>query len=265
MKRISNHKNYPFPFLQALLLLVVMIVTEITVGNLLGRISLNQTSKYLLLYFLIVFIPIPLFYFFRKRNTPEFNFSFSTKHPVLLASIIILAPLWNIGISLPISNLIPSNEFTEQFNNLKNFDMYSITSIISITLIAPIAEEFIFRGFILDGLLRKYKVIPSIIISALIFGIIHVNPWQMAYGTVMGLLLGFIYYKTRSMIYVILWHFANNSTYLLLYFFDTEHDNIYKHSWLYFILVPIALISIITYFRIINKRFSTNTLPWKNV
>lgn len=55
---------------------------------------------------------------------------------------------------------------------------------LSVVVLAPIAEEMFFRGFLYQGLRRKLAVVPAGIVSALIFGAAHIQP-----GAVLGLLL----------------------------------------------------------------------------
>lgn len=44
---------------------------------------------------------------------------------------------------------------------------------------APVLEELIFRGMMLEGLLKKYSPVTSIIISSILFGVAHLNPWAI--------------------------------------------------------------------------------------
>ena len=88
----------------------------------------------------------------------------------------------------------------------------SVLGIVVICIAGPILEEIIFRGAALGYMLRKgvnSKV--AIIVSALIFGIIHINPAQIFMATFIGLILGVIYYKTRNIILTSVIHIINNS------------------------------------------------------
>ena len=92
-----------------------------------------------------------------------------------------------------------------------------VLGVVSIALIAPIVEEMLFRGAIEGHLLRVWKN-PSaaIFASALIFGIIHLNPAQIPYAFVLGLLLGWLYWRTRSLLPCILLHLINNGLSVIL-------------------------------------------------
>jgi membrane protease YdiL (CAAX protease family) len=88
---------------------------------------------------------------------------------------------------------------------------------------APILEELIFRGIILDGLLKKYSPIKSILISSLLFGLVHLNPWQFVTGLIVGIFSGWVYYRTRSLSFSIIIHAAANlSGFLMRYFIDFD-------------------------------------------
>lgn len=71
---------------------------------------------------------------------------------------------------------------------------------------APILEECLFRGILLKGLLRNYRPAVAITQSALLFGLFHFSPAQSISAICMGLLLGWLYYQTRSLLLGICLH-----------------------------------------------------------
>lgn len=93
----------------------------------------------------------------------------------------------------------------------------SVLGIISIAIIAPVVEELFFRGTIEKHLLQIWKK-PGygITVSALIFGLIHGNPAQIPYAFMLGLLLGWLYFRTGSLMPGIVVHFINNALSLIL-------------------------------------------------
>lgn len=83
--------------------------------------------------------------------------------------------------------------------------------IISTVILAPILEEIIFRGIIQKGLINKgWKPTRAIWVSAVIFGIIHGNPWQFVGGVLLGFVLGEVYHRTKTLLLPILLHAFNN-------------------------------------------------------
>jgi membrane protease YdiL (CAAX protease family) len=81
-----------------------------------------------------------------------------------------------------------------------------------VVVAAPIFEEILFRGIILDGFLKNYKPVPSILISALLFAVIHANIAQSIGALFIGIVFGWIYFKTQSIIPSILLHALVNAT-----------------------------------------------------
>lgn len=84
--------------------------------------------------------------------------------------------------------------------------------IVSMALLAPVVEEMMFRGAI-QGYMMKHYSNPwiGIVVTALLFGVIHMNPQQIIYAFLLGLVFGWIYYRTRSLLPVMAGHVLNNS------------------------------------------------------
>jgi membrane protease YdiL (CAAX protease family) len=76
-------------------------------------------------------------------------------------------------------------------------------------VLAPIAEEMFYRGIILRSAARVSQRY-AIFFSALIFGLMHGNPYQMILGFLIGIVLGYVTIKTGSIIPSIICHMANN-------------------------------------------------------
>jgi membrane protease YdiL (CAAX protease family) len=85
--------------------------------------------------------------------------------------------------------------------------------------IAPLVEEVIYRGVILNYLLRRHKALLALIISSLIFSVLHGNPLAAFLG---GLMFGGIYLYTGRLIYCIIAHATANFVILLLYIFPEK-------------------------------------------
>jgi membrane protease YdiL (CAAX protease family) len=80
-----------------------------------------------------------------------------------------------------------------------------------IVVAAPVLEELLFRGVILRGLLKSQRPWVAIGQSALLFGVFHFNPAQSLSAGLMGLLLGWLYYRTRSLWVCMAVHALNNA------------------------------------------------------
>ncbi|QKG58965.1 CPBP family intramembrane metalloprotease [Hymenobacter sp. BRD128] len=87
---------------------------------------------------------------------------------------------------------------------------YPVLSLFFGCLLAPVLEEILFRGLLLRGLLRNYSPVVAIGQSALLFGVFHLNPAQSLFALLMGLMLGWLYYRTQSLALCIALHALNN-------------------------------------------------------
>jgi len=76
--------------------------------------------------------------------------------------------------------------------------------------IGPICEEIIFRGIVQEGFISTYDGPKSVLYSAIIFGVIHLLPLQVVNAFLAGILLGWMYWKTRSLWLVMILHIVNN-------------------------------------------------------
>lgn len=135
-------------------------------------------------------------------------------------SIIFLIPmtLTILGLQILLSEvgifterIIPMNDFwIKAFNSMLGNGFATWKVILGVAVIAPITEEIVFRGMILKGFLKHYSVRKSIILSALLFGLAHMNPWQFVSAFAAGIILGWWYVKTGSIITTIFGHALNN-------------------------------------------------------
>lgn len=88
----------------------------------------------------------------------------------------------------------------------------NVFGIISIAIMAPLVEELLFRGAIQGYMLRKgMKPLNAILIASAIFGIVHMNPIQIPFAFAIGMIFGWLYYRTGSVVPGIVGHFINNS------------------------------------------------------
>lgn len=91
--------------------------------------------------------------------------------------------------------------------------IYLVITIISIGLIGPIAEEFIFRGMLLHRMMKKTSMWGGILISSILFGILHAD---IIGATIFGIVTSLLYLKTGNLLIPILLHIFNNSLAIIL-------------------------------------------------
>ena len=91
-------------------------------------------------------------------------------------------------------------------------------SSMTVCVCAPLLEELLCRGIMLRGMMEKgVSPAKAIFWSSLIFGVIHMNPWQALPAFLIGLLFGWLYYKTGNIWITIFLHFLNNASSLFIY------------------------------------------------
>jgi sodium transport system permease protein len=88
--------------------------------------------------------------------------------------------------------------------------------LVAITITPALCEEFAFRGLILSGLLRRFSPIVAIVMSAAMFAFMHVSLVRFLPTFVVGLALGFVAYRTRSLWPGMLAHGIYNLTLIVL-------------------------------------------------
>jgi len=104
--------------------------------------------------------------------------------------------------------------FVELMKQMTGGPLWS--SFLVVAIFAPIFEEWLCRGMVLRGLLTKMKPTSAIVVSALFFAVIHANPWQALNAFLIGLVMGYVYYKTGSLVLTMIIHFVNNGTSVIL-------------------------------------------------
>lgn len=133
---------------------------------------------------------------------------------------------WTVCLSLGL--ILPSEWLLEQLQlHMPNSQMRIFDAImkepwgyVAVGLFVPIAEEQVFRGAILSRLLSMFgsrKHWWAILVSALIFGVIHFNWAQGLHAFVIGLVLGWLYYRTGSILPGVAFHWVNNTVAYIMY------------------------------------------------
>jgi hypothetical protein len=113
---------------------------------------------------------------------------------------------------------LPIKKQLEEFQGLMEplMDSGFIPLLIAVSISAPIFEEIIFRGIIFNDFKKGLPVWLAILTQGVLFGIFHGNWIQGVYATLVGIVLGIVYYKYKSIWAVILLHFSYNTISLLL-------------------------------------------------
>jgi membrane protease YdiL (CAAX protease family) len=92
--------------------------------------------------------------------------------------------------------------------------------IFGIAFSAGICEEVLFRGFVQNGLEKSWGTKKALIVSSIIFGVFHLDPWRSPAAILLGLVAGYLLLKTRSLLTPIAFHISTNSIGQILTFLN---------------------------------------------
>ena len=126
---------------------------------------------------------------------------------LILGSSILLSDIDN----LVRSSFPPPEAFVDLFENVLSAERTPIGTFLALVVVAPVTEELLFRGLILRGFLANYGQGVALVLSALLFALIHVNPWQLLPAFTAGLILAWLAVETGSLVPCIFAHAVNNS------------------------------------------------------
>lgn len=200
---------------------------------------------------LIAYIPV---YFYMKRQglllQTQLRKTESNPKIIWIGLILVLAAS-SVGslVLIPIESAANWFGYTTIMEmEVGNDAFYYISSFLYVVIIGPIVEELVYRGGILMAL-RRFGDQFAVVVSAIIFGLMHANIPQIIFATLVGLILGYICVKTNSLRYVIIIHMLNNLIATIM------SDYLYPHlsgqmaniiDWV-FILVFLVLGALILY------------------
>ena len=153
----------------------------------------------------------------RGMKRPIVTFSMKGADPKLIPWGLLLVVATSIVIE-PLLGLFPAA-------NMQGFYDYISTggalAMFTSVIMAPVFEEVFFRGIIQESSTREYGALGGIMIASVMFGLAHGNPQQMLNAFFCGLVLGYIYLRTKSLIPVIIIHTLNNAlAYILIVVFN---------------------------------------------
>jgi membrane protease YdiL (CAAX protease family) len=142
-----------------------------------------------------------------SKTSPVTTFFFLAPPILLLLPLIVLldmALIWALEAIFPLSSW-------EQAA-FARMGSPTLPAFIATCLIAPFVEEMLFRGVLLRAFLERYPRGLAISYSALYFGAAHLNIYQFFLAFLLGLFLGWLYERSRSLVPCIVLHGALNTT-----------------------------------------------------
>lgn len=161
----------------------------------------------------LIILAVPVFYAWYMKA--DFKKLFSLKLPKIkhiFGGISMWFGIWLLEQVVLVSLLewFPGLMETSEALNSIIIDAGFVSAFIVVGICPAIAEEFAFRGFLFGTLKDKWKPWLAIVVSAVLFGAYHMNLLQFIGGTMMGIGLAYVAYKSGSIWVGALMHFINN-------------------------------------------------------
>jgi len=205
-EKIQVPKRYYPTILQGFGIFGVSILISFGASMVLGDLMQSQPS---LGFFILYNVSLGLTILFAWKMGNKTSLKLGPIPLILVPILILITPAIALLME-PVIEAIPgAQEFQESIMGMLGENTLWIFAAAAIS--APILEEILFRGVILDGFLKNYSPTKAIFGSAIIFGLFHMNPYQFVAATLIGVLMGWIYWRTNSLSLCILIHFLNNA------------------------------------------------------
>ena len=193
-------------FIMSFLSLFFLIILKLLIQKIITFLNITISDLLLLILNDIgMIIPI-LIYMIRKNISIEFigldskNALQEFRFAMLILPLTFLIGLFaGVIVQILIIPFIPIPSWFEEF--LKAFSPSSfidlvVLSLITIFFVAP-CEEILFRGFIQRGLETSFGSMGGILLSSILCGVLHFNPWQFFPAFLVGIVHGYIFRKRR--------------------------------------------------------------------
>lgn len=231
--RIKNIINIFVPLIIAMLLQVVAVVGDIvyifvknclsdkktvasrTIETILSQDYTQPMNKAIIsaVQFILFIIVFGLWFYKLKKPSVKEGFFDIIKPPIIIFLIMAgVAGQFLVDSILALLRPLFKSAFATYDDLVAN--VTGVTSswlmLVAVFLLAPIAEELLFRGLTLTYAKKCMPATLAIVIQALIFGIYHGNIIQGTYAFLLGILLGFLVHKTGNLLFGIAFHIALN-------------------------------------------------------
>ena len=195
---------------------------------------------------------VPSIFVLHRRYGLKWNYNFE-KISIPVFSIFIILMLLLFFVKQPLVNPIETFKKAQNgiwFIHKINFNEINLGVLIIMGFLIPVFEELFFRGIILKQFLENYSVCKSLIWSSIIFATWHilVNPFALLSLFFIGLLFGYSFYKTRSILLPTILHVINNTLALIIVKEYVEIGSKEFNKWLIVFVVCTGLLILLIHF-----------------
>ncbi|WP_257150954.1 CPBP family intramembrane glutamic endopeptidase [Bacillus wiedmannii] len=146
----------------------------------------------------------------RLKLTCQNHLPFLSKKIFASAIMTMIFGLGMLVLIVMVFSLIPKSTSLEGANEIVKTQSiwFVLMKAITLSFVAPICEEILFRGFILSRFTYKFGIKKAVIFSSICFGVLHLN--NVFGTTIFGIISCLMYLKTKSLFPSIVAHMVNN-------------------------------------------------------
>mgnify|MGYP000232852773 FL=1 len=222
-------------------IVILSVLSALVVGTIIASVGIvylpendNNITNFLALFIGQGFMVIPLLLFLtaRKESFVDRLRIRKLPFPVILSTLVL-----SLGIIILVdefdriaSLLFTPPEYLDQLGYMLKFDSFNMAVFLmfGIVVLAPLGEEILFRGFLQKFLEEHWQdVTRAVLVTSLFFAIIHLNPFWLIQIYMLGVILGFLAWRTGSIWAGFILHAANNLVALLFTNYNQVLDDIY--------------------------------------
>lgn len=208
--------------------------------------TIENTTFYKIMATLLSQVSFALVYFYIiKKNKISFTKSVKVSKVnfkqvfitllIALVCLFLISPIINVFDSFLINIGVSEQTLPIDLTKIENL----LYLIFALGILAPVTEEFLFRGIILSGLENKGEK-TAVLISSLMFCIMHLSLHQTLYQFILGVILALVMLCTKNIFMPILVHFVNNTFVLLINYISPSFFD-YNFLSLNYIILAVTL------------------------
>tara|TARA_Y100000748_G_C15451782_1_gene471239 strand:- start:224 stop:1015 length:792 start_codon:yes stop_codon:yes gene_type:complete len=221
-------------------IVILSVIAAFTVGGIIMGMTVSSPDQLNKIYLYISFfigqgvILIPPIYFLTVKKQPILE---SLRIKTVSLETIKSTLIFSTGVLIAFDTLdriihkfIPPPDYIVDLGEIMRPDstLGYIFLFLAVVIVAPIGEEIVFRGF-LQKFLEKYwkDVTRAVLVTSLFFAMIHFNPFWTIQIYLLGVILGFLSWKTKSVLPSIILHIVNNGSAFILTNIDEKTIDFY--------------------------------------
>lgn len=244
---------------------VLMYYATITIGILVAQFVFGAGNEsYMLCKIIGSIAAIPVVFADYKRDAPfRVNYKYMQLKGVALLKNIVAIVVITLCMSIALNNLItmsPLVGLSEEYQNASDafYGGSILVELLSAALITPYLEELLHRGVIFGRLRNMVGMWPAIILSSLIFAVLHFNIVQFVYAFIFGIILAIFAEKSKGLYAPVIAHVVANAFAVIRTEYKLIESTVDGSPLAWAISIALLAVGIVLLMVYIHKGFSNN-------